>query len=221
MNDSWCVWFIPVCEGLRNGPYCLRCCIYVSFVSRRSDAFFRVMCVIVSRPDLLPFYILDPWFPATISSSSNALTDDLDHFSSVIICCTTVNTLYMSTLSLLTIGAWTCGCLLVCLWIRSASDRCCEGQVCSYQFGWEDHSCCVCRCSLGFSLLHFFFGVPAASVVGGCAASPSANWHLQHVGVEAVFPFPGQSLCRWHPPHHKQRGRCLQLAQTWPNFWQL
>jgi hypothetical protein len=36
-----------------------------------------------------------------------------------------------------------------------------------------------------------------------------------------VFLFSGQSSCRWPPSHHKQRGGCLQLAQTWPNFWQL
>jgi hypothetical protein len=40
-------------------------------------------------------------------------------------------------------------------------------------------------------------------------------------GMEEVFPFSGHSLCRWPPPHHKQRGGCLQFAQTWPNCWQL
>jgi hypothetical protein len=44
---------------------------------------------------------------------------------------------------------------------------------------------------------------------------------LQNACVEDAFPFSEQSLCRWLHPHHKQRGGCLQLAQTWPNFWQL
>jgi hypothetical protein len=29
MNDSWCPRSIPVCEGLRNGAYCLRCYLCV------------------------------------------------------------------------------------------------------------------------------------------------------------------------------------------------
>jgi hypothetical protein len=34
---------------------------------------------LLSRPNLLPFYILDPWFPAvTFSSSSYNLTTDLE-----------------------------------------------------------------------------------------------------------------------------------------------
>jgi hypothetical protein len=52
-----------------------------------------------------------------------------------------------------------------------------------------------------------------------CAASPSANWQLQHVGVEETFSLSGQYLCKWMPPHHKQRESWLQFAQTWPNVW--
>jgi hypothetical protein len=33
--------------------------------------------------------------------------------------------------------------------------------------------------------------------------------------------FSGHSLWRWPPPHRRQRGGCLQFAQTWPNGWQL
>jgi hypothetical protein len=55
----------------------------------------------------------------------------------------------------------------------------------------------------------------------GMGFSPSANRQLQHVGVDDVFPFSGHSLCRWPPPHQKQRAGCLQFAQTWPNCWQL
>jgi hypothetical protein len=29
MNGSWCPWSFPICEGLRNGPYCPRCFVSV------------------------------------------------------------------------------------------------------------------------------------------------------------------------------------------------
>jgi hypothetical protein len=32
---------------------------------------------------------------------------------------------------------------------------------------------------------------------------------------------PGSLYVGGRSPQHKQRGGCLQLAQTWPNFWQL
>jgi hypothetical protein len=49
-----------------------------SLVSHRSSAFFRVMRLIDFDILILIFYILDPWFPATISSSiSYTLTADL------------------------------------------------------------------------------------------------------------------------------------------------
>jgi hypothetical protein len=44
---------------------------------------------------------------------------------------------------------------------------------------------------------------------------------LQHVGVDVLFSFSEHSLCRWPPPRHMQRGGWFQLAQTWPNCWQL
>jgi hypothetical protein len=75
--------------------------------------------------------------------------------------------------------------------------------------------------SLCLSFIQFFFSVLAPSIIGGMSLSPSANWQMQHAWVKAGFPFSGQSLCRWPPPHHKQRGVCVQLAQTWPNCWQL
>jgi hypothetical protein len=34
-----------------------------------------------------------------------------------------------------------------------------------------------------------------------------------------VLLFSRHSMCRWLPPHHIQRGGCLQLAQTWSNCW--
>jgi hypothetical protein len=44
---------------------------------------------------------------------------------------------------------------------------------------------------------------------------------LKHVGVVVVLSLSGHSLCRWRPPHHIQRGGCLQIAQTWRDFWQM
>jgi hypothetical protein len=52
-------------------------------------------------------------------------------------------------------------------------------------------------------------------------SSPSTNFQLEHVGIDAVLPFSGHSLCRWLPPHHIQRSGCLQLGPTWLNYWQL
>jgi hypothetical protein len=43
-------------------------------------------------------------------------------------------------------------------------------------------------------------------LLAGWAFSSSANWQLQHVGVEAAFSFSGHPLCRWPPPHHRHRG---------------
>jgi len=55
----------------------------------------------------------------------------------------------------------------------------------------------------------------AATVVGGCGLQ------LQQLGVDSYLSFSGHYLWIWTPPHHTQRAGCLQLAQTWPNFWQL
>jgi hypothetical protein len=56
----------------------------------------------------------------------------------------------------------------------------------------------------------------------GDIKSGSRIWNRsQHVDFDSVLPFSGQSLSRWPPPHHKQRGGSLQFAQTWPKCWQL
>jgi hypothetical protein len=64
------LWSIHVCYGLRNGPYCLgRYLSVCKFCFPPFKCLFRLMFLIVFRPNLLPFYILDFWLPATIFSS--------------------------------------------------------------------------------------------------------------------------------------------------------
>jgi hypothetical protein len=55
----------------------------------------------------------------------------------------------------------------------------------------------------------------------GWGFSHSTRAQLQQLGVNSVFVFPGHSLCRWPPRHHKHRRGCLQFSQTWPKFQQL
>jgi hypothetical protein len=77
------------------------------------------------------------------------------------------------------------------------------GVLCSFFF-----------CSSSFACLQPWY------LVGWCFSS-SANRQLQHVEADVVLPFSWHSLYWWSPPHHKQRGGCLQFAQTWPNCWKL
>jgi hypothetical protein len=87
---------------------------------------------------------------------------------------------------------------------------------------WRRTPHCSLGGSLWVSLAHRFLGMSAASIVGdGWGSSPSTNLQLQHVGANAVSLFSRHSLCRWPPPHHIQWVDCLQLAQTWPNYWKL
>jgi hypothetical protein len=60
--------------------------VFASFISHRSSAFFRVVHLFEFETQLTFFYILDPWFPATISSSfSYTLIADLGLVDSCLI----------------------------------------------------------------------------------------------------------------------------------------
>jgi hypothetical protein len=106
------------------------------------------------------------------------------------------------------------------LFLRFSAQCCGEGhtRVCvvgehpsRYRFG----------SSLRLFPLQFRLGLKAASVVGGMRLHSVAQLAVAACGFDSVLPFSGQSLCRWPPPHHKQRGGSLQFAQIWPNFLQL
>jgi hypothetical protein len=88
--------------------------------------------------------------------------------------------------------------------------------------GWKGTPvCCSLWRSLRLSLYHLFPGVAAASIVGGmrflsvhqlAVAACRYRWCI------ALFRAP---LVQVTAPHHIRWGGCLQLAQTWPIFWQL
>jgi hypothetical protein len=48
----------------------------------------------------------------------------------------------------------------------------------------------------GLSLSHLFLGVPAALIVGGTRFLSVLQLQLQAVGMDAVLPCSGHSLCR-------------------------
>jgi hypothetical protein len=104
------------------------------------------------------------------------------------------------------------------LLIYAASECRREGDAWGGEGGKDHPSRCGLGCALGLLFLQLL-RVCAAPIVGGMGFFSSRQ--LQHAGVDVVFPFSGHSLCRYSPPHHKQRGGCLQFAQTWPNCWQL
>jgi hypothetical protein len=70
----------------------------------------------------------------------------------------------------------------------------------------------------GFSTVAFPPSCGCSLGVDGYGHSPSFKMLLQQPGVDSSFSFSGHSLCRWPHSHHKQRGCCLQFAQTWLNL---
>jgi hypothetical protein len=102
----------------------------------------------------------------------------------------------------------------------TASERRSEGDTRSDSVGGE-HPVVVLGIFCDFLFLQLLPRVQAPTVVGGMRF-----FSLQQFAVST--PWSGGSvlllwalLVQMAPPHHKQRGGCLQLAQTWPNCWQL
>jgi hypothetical protein len=170
---------------------------------------------------------------ATILFSS-----DTAPLSSVIIWCTVVATLNMSSKDeLFTGGAWTdwpgfcalvnlytcvgwlyCDCCVCWGMPRSATAKDCPGTICLGENTLPVDSFC---CFWGFIRSISSLAWLQPRYVEGCGRSLSFSLQLQQFGEEFSVSFSGQSLCRWSRPHHKQRGDCLQFAQTWPNSWHL